>query len=202
MILKTKTKKTKSGRRIAIPKKRFILVLFLLINGWRPASSENRTNMETELWFFVIITAIASTCFSLSYYIICYTFMSSSTLVLIDCDFRCSTFLDMSTVSISYKIWRLPHGNERTQTLRNIIHWCWTQWGYYSHFRATSKNYSKALASHEKEIWLKAIDKEHQRMVLNKVWTEVNRNEVRPNGKIFTTTLAMKKKQTVHTEQE
>jgi hypothetical protein len=50
------------------------------------------------------------------------------------------------------------------------------------------------MASFDKENWLKAIDKEHQRMIHNRVWTAVNRNEIRPNGKILTTSWTMKKK--------
>jgi hypothetical protein len=41
--------------------------------------------------------------------------------------------------------------------------------------------------------WIKAIDDEHKRMVHNNVWTAIDRNKVRPDGKILTTTWAMKK---------
>ena len=56
------------------------------------------------------------------------------------------------------------------------------------------KNYSKAMASYDKEKWMKAIDDEYNRMIHNGVWTAINRNKVRPDGKTLTRAWAMKKK--------
>ena len=56
------------------------------------------------------------------------------------------------------------------------------------------KNYKQAMASIDRDKWLKAIDEEHNRMMQHEVWTAVDRSMVSGNGKILTTTWAMKKK--------
>jgi hypothetical protein len=56
------------------------------------------------------------------------------------------------------------------------------------------KNYKQAMASEDKDKWLKAIEEEHNRMTNHGVWTAVDRSTVSGNGKILTTTWAMKKK--------
>jgi hypothetical protein len=62
------------------------------------------------------------------------------------------------------------------------------------------KNYSKAMSSDDKDKWIKAIDDEHKRMVHNEVWTAIDRKKVRPDGKILTTTWAIKKRLVEHRE--
>jgi len=55
------------------------------------------------------------------------------------------------------------------------------------------KNSKQAMASKGKDKWLKAIEEEHNRMTNHEVWTAVDRSMVSGNGKILTTTWAMKK---------
>ena len=54
-------------------------------------------------------------------------------------------------------------------------------------------NYNRAMKSEDKEQWEEAIKKEHERMVMHKVWEPVSKHKVK-NKKILTSTWAMKKK--------
>jgi hypothetical protein len=54
--------------------------------------------------------------------------------------------------------------------------------------------YHEAMASPDKEGWIKAISEEHDRMVSHKVFKEVPRSEVPKDATIITSTWACKKK--------
>jgi hypothetical protein len=55
-------------------------------------------------------------------------------------------------------------------------------------------NYKNAMAGDDRENWEKAIDKEHERMIENKVWIPRNFKYLPVNAKELTTTWAMEKK--------
>jgi hypothetical protein len=55
-------------------------------------------------------------------------------------------------------------------------------------------NYKNAMAGDDPENWKKAIDKEHERMIENKVWIPRKLKDLPENAKLLTTTWSMKKK--------
>jgi hypothetical protein len=55
-------------------------------------------------------------------------------------------------------------------------------------------NYKNAMTGDDRENWKKAIDKEHERMIENKVWIPRKLKDLPINAKLWTTTWAMKKK--------
>jgi hypothetical protein len=59
-------------------------------------------------------------------------------------------------------------------------------------------NYKNAMAGDDREDWKKAIDKEHERMIENKVWIPRKLKDLPENAKLLTTTWAMKKKASGH----
>jgi hypothetical protein len=55
-------------------------------------------------------------------------------------------------------------------------------------------NHKNAMAGDDRENWKKAIDKEHERIIENKVWITRKLKDLPVNVKLLTTTRAMKKK--------
>ena len=51
-----------------------------------------------------------------------------------------------------------------------------------------------AMQRKDREQWLNSINKEHDRMIKNKVWTVIKKKDVPKNADIIDSTWAMKKK--------
>jgi hypothetical protein len=54
--------------------------------------------------------------------------------------------------------------------------------------------YKEAMRGTDQEYWTNAINEEHERMIENKVWKPIKRNDLPADVKLLSTTLAMKKK--------
>jgi hypothetical protein len=54
--------------------------------------------------------------------------------------------------------------------------------------------FKMAMKTEDKEEWLKAVDKEHERMVKHNVWKSVDRCSIQTNVKVLISTWATKKK--------
>ena len=55
--------------------------------------------------------------------------------------------------------------------------------------------YDEAMEQDNKKEWEKSINKEHDRMIKNQVWTVVKKKDVLKNADIIDSTWAMKKKE-------
>ena len=54
--------------------------------------------------------------------------------------------------------------------------------------------YDEAMERNDKMEWVNSINKEHDRMIKNKVWTVIKKKDVPKNADIIDSTWAMKKK--------
>ena len=62
--------------------------------------------------------------------------------------------------------------------------------------------FKQAMKTNDADDWRKAVKEEHEQMMKHKVWKPVPKEDVPKDAKILTSTWAMKKNQTEHSEQD